>query len=1473
MLREELLRSKQDEIARCLLSRKRKLSELYFATVGYAGATDNVYQEKEQAFLDANDITKGRYFNEATLPALPSYPAPPVRETKESALSVSSPAPVTPNAVPISPPSRGEVRTPQATSQATAAEIQEQKVTTPQLIEKPSRLSPKHDGSKVDPPTAPGTPPNGFQGPNRSTAEASHGGPTSQLPAQKVTPSVPETPRSSQDSIDAFVTTDAADVSRAVSPAQRAILSSTSKHDAHPSLPTRRPLQAAKQPLSPASSSGPYTNNTPAATAVSPATSPAEEAADHVAKDDSPKGPKTVQGPESFVPSTPDEQLRFEEAQSLQQNALLASQIKDGADAGPSANQIIREDLPLDSTATDSQKDPLVAELEDVLPVTTTKYDTAPIALSAPEVQTRRSQDHLSGQVETVAKDPVPAIPTAKKSTPPIHTGPLPDRMTTRVSSGAIRHKSVSEILGETPKTLVCQTEKLQTVEKATDLGQASVDTPTDSAARLRLKDRQAREKERSKLSTVVFPKQQQQDKSGPMELVQQQSGELARLNEEQDYLFTLFQNKAYAPPRGTALNALLASAHKTLSTKNYLLDYQEQMDCRILRRIYDLQNANRWPLRQLKRSAEPYRQGTHWDVLLDHMKWMRTDFREERKWKLAAAKGCADWCAEYVHSDLDSRSLLRVQAKIPPRNLHRKLEPQNPMIVSPSNELGNEAMETSHPTPDLVPSTEEDSLSEGFVDEPRHDLRDSIAPAAIFSLGSDEFTFSLDMTPAAMKLLDELPIYSPLQVAPDDNLPSFKEPLDSSWNTDILPVSKFTHGKITFHEDDPPRKRSRYDYSQYSSGSEHPVMDLPPEQTNVALFQPENRHIRDRIHPSQPFRPPTEYPMPSLGFLESRQSSQWTYAEDEELRSLVDEYSYNWSLISSCLTPPSQFTSGAERRTPWECFERWAGIEGLPSDMSKTPYFRAYHQRIDTAQRNVMAQQQAAAQQQAQQVQQQQQQGNSNPQQPVPLIRRRGTQPIRVDRRRSSRHLALLDAMRKLAKKRETMLQKQQHASQLASLRKANEASQPKPPISSPAEFSRLKHERELKLQERQEQYRQQMIAQQRANLAARAGQMPNQQQMMNTPGRTSNAMPHNTNVPAVSGSTSNGIPNGITNGLSSGMPNGVPQGVGVNQARPHVQGVQGNGGPLNNQIPSNPMAMKMMPQTGMQQNNGPRPNLPVQTSPDNARVIREANRLQEQQRIVQSRQQHQLQQQSTPQPQTQQQQLPQQQAQPQQAQQHFHAQSQFVPPGSNSPNLNMPNVTSNPNNPAMMAALQAQSPPFHNTTPQGVSTPSPRMGQPNLLSSGVVPTISTYQNQIQRSNPTMPIEQVNKMATDRLHQYQQQRMSQAAMNAAAGNLGVQPNYQVPHDGSFQTPQPSMNGGPGMQVSQAQGFSPMMRVPQPTQQNRVGTGSSPAMGVAVPQQSRSATPQTQRSGSVQTGSMPGPSKSPNHPQAQPMGI
>jgi chromatin modification-related protein VID21 len=994
-------------------------------------------------------LFRGRYFNEATLPPPAHLRA---RSPNRNVSTVSKPADA------VSPIDIPHATEPQ--QRATPALTQSGDA-TPNLQPTPADATgPRQPSVQPSPKLQLGVPLSAVQSPSSPRVDRNGSVPISET--------LLNTDHEGTQMISPRVSKSAA----AGVPSLEIPLNPRKKHEKRPSL-TLGPSH--EHPPSPASSIDPYNNNTPAPIAASPDTSPAEEAIEDAGaidrsryKHDRPAHPRS-----SLVPSTPDEQLRHEEVQSTQDKP--ANGVSDLAQSKETEESVDQVD---DADRMDIDQEPAPDRSEEK-----SQGENAPTVreLISPTAPIEASADST---FETPVKKSV-SIPSTQPGSA------QPERMTTRVSSGALRHKSVSEILGETPKS-----------HDKSHLASSSEQGSPDSVARMRFKDRKEREKERSRLSTVVFPKQpaSQQDKADSGDLTHRDTDAVAKLNEEQDYLFTLFLNRAYAPPRGTNLNTLLSSAHKTLSTGNHLLEYQEQMDVRTLRRIYALQNANRWPLRQLKRSVEPPRQGTHWDVVIDHAKWMRTDFREERKWKIAAAKSCADWCAEYVHSDEEHQSVLRVQVKIPTPSLTEK-DASKGAPSPPSEDTGDETFGgVSHPTPDLVPSAEEESISDSFNDEPRHELHDTVAPAAIFSLGLDEFNFSVDMTPAAEKLLDELPIYGPLQIAPGTNLPAFKAPPDSIWKADLLPVSKFASTKISFHNDARPRKRSRYDFSQYGNETDHRITELAPEQTNVALFRPENKPIRDRIHPGHSFRPPTEYPMPSVGFFESRSSSQWTYAEDDELRRLVKEYSYNWSLISSCLTPSSLFTSGAERRTPWECFERWVGLEGLPADMSKTQYFRAYHQRLETAQRTVLAQQQAAQQQQQQQ--QQQQGANAQPQPPV---RRRTTQPLRVDRRRSSKHLALLDAMRKLAKKRETMLQKQQHgmfgidmgilrykdstdipflASHLASLRKANEANQPKPPISSPAEFSRLKYDREMKLQERQEQYRQQMIAQQRVSV-----------------------------------------------------------------------------------------------------------------------------------------------------------------------------------------------------------------------------------------------------------------------------------------------------------------------------------------------------------------------------------------------------
>ena len=768
-----------------------------------------------------------------------------------------------------------------------------------------------------------------------------------------------------------------------------------------------------------------------------------------------------LEAPFTGTPSTPDEQLRLEETQSLQHLNANVSLLNESTRASSQSEkaisttaQFLREDLgeeltnqgttptlnegrkqsqattgeqyeeqchhtlhssmglrerAFSSLAGDASKDPTLSRRPPM------RIDTGipPTREVEKSTTTAGNQTPNSGNTNTLISSSA-----NQKSTPWASQAPSPpERMTTRVSSGAIRHRSVSEILGETPKSAVSNADKGSFERRVNDAYRDDLHSQTSrrpsattssDAMTFKLRLNELKEKERSKLSTVIFARPQQSHTSlyTSSSESQQLDAKLASL-ESKDYLQTLFAMQAIASTIAHPLHSLIASAHKTLSTSNHYTNLHQQQDYRILERIFQLQSLNRWSFRQLERSLEPDRPTTHWDVLVSHSKWMRTDFKEERKWKVAAAKAIADSCARWVRSSIQDR--LSSQVRTRPVHVQAEIGP------------------LSIPTPELIPSTEDDSSVGTDSEPPNFELVRGSAPAAIFSLAPEMFCFGIEKTPATEKLLQELPLYQPAKETQDAALHGFKCASDTSWKTPLVPISKFIQGKLLSHEQGPPRKRSRYDYQDAATtqqGSANAVFSSfepfaggakEPEQDNVALFNPENKHIRDRIHAGHAFRFPSDYVIPSQSFFESRQSSQWTQGEDDELRRLVREFAYNWSLISSCLSSPSLFSSSAERRTPWECFERWIGLEGLPAEMSKTLHFRTYQSRLQGAQKTLEAQQQALHNGQ----------GNSTPQH---SLRRRTTQPCPVDRRRNDKHLRLVDAMRKLAKKRETALQKQQH-------------------------------------------------------------------------------------------------------------------------------------------------------------------------------------------------------------------------------------------------------------------------------------------------------------------------------------------------------------------------------------------------------------------------------------------------------------
>ena len=750
------------------------------------------------------------------------------------------------------------------------------------------------------------------------------------------------------------------------------------------------------------------------------------------------------------TPSTPDEQLRFEEAQALQHSKSMLT-IPKGTEKGQGQDAIVATSdgilRSLDDEKADGQamndyrppfsgSDPSVGHVESdrsfERPTPGLRENTFPgmtVGLSRDLTFSRRPPMRIDTGVPSVSessrsiisrKTTTPATGTPYTPLEPVaasRSGPPtsqiqspPERMTTRVSSGALRHKSVSEILGEAPKHSSLHNDKAVN-ERAVHADDIVLHTPksvgstaSPDAIAFRQRLNRLEEKDKSKLSTVVFVRQSSSTGYRHGESIINQDGDPGdKVSEPKDYLLPLFSAQAAVPSPGHQLHSLVQSAHKTLTTADHQIDFQGQQDCRILLRIYQLQNTNRWSLRQHERSVEPCRPKTHWDVLISQMRWLQTDFREERKWKLAAAKGLADACSQWVASSADERAFLQVKVR---------------SVSIPADPAAHYMQ-----TPDLIPSREDDSSDVTDFESPDFEASKRSAPARIFSLSPDIFIFGLHKTPVADKILGELPLYQPSAQTQDAALQPASDDSDDTWKSRVVPFSKFVYGKMVPREPGPARKKSRFDHSDdhtrgmdspFDCASHYAGSEQGSEEGEVALFRHENKHIRDRIHAGHAFRPPSEYLMPSQSFFECRQSSQWTQGEDDKLRRLVREYAYNWSLVSSCLSTKSLFSSGAERRTPWECFERWVGLEGLPAEMSKTQYFKAYHTRLQAAQRNHDAQQSAL----------QQSQGNNAAQIPP---RRRTTLPFLVDRRKNSKHLWLVDAMRKLAKKREGTANKQQ--------------------------------------------------------------------------------------------------------------------------------------------------------------------------------------------------------------------------------------------------------------------------------------------------------------------------------------------------------------------------------------------------------------------------------------------------------------
>ncbi|KAJ4001460.1 hypothetical protein F5050DRAFT_1723920 [Lentinula boryana] len=103
-----------------------------------------------------------------------------------------------------------------------------------------------------------------------------------------------------------------------------------------------------------------------------------------------------------------------------------------------------------------------------------------------------------------------------------------------------------------------------------------------------------------------------------------------------------------------------VAKATKCLNTRDWAVAMTELKVIRAVDRI-ELLKSGRWSFRQpRKQRTSGGITKTHWDYLMDEMKWMRTDFREERKWKMALAYNLSTAVLEWHAAGTQEKRLKR---------------------------------------------------------------------------------------------------------------------------------------------------------------------------------------------------------------------------------------------------------------------------------------------------------------------------------------------------------------------------------------------------------------------------------------------------------------------------------------------------------------------------------------------------------------------------------------------------------------------------------------------------------------------------------------------------------------------------------------------------------------------------------------------------------------------------------------------
>lgn len=344
-------------------------------------------------------------------------------------------------------------------------------------------------------------------------------------------------------------------------------------------------------------------------------------------------------------------------------------------------------------------------------------------------------------------------------------------------------------------------------------------------------------------------------------------------------------------------LAKLMPTTHKIITSKMYETVLTEGKVNVVYNRIEELKRYGKWSLIQPTRYVDPYRVNHkgHWDNLLSEMNWMATDFKEERKLKIATCAMIASCIEDYwkygkvccvkrkpiklLEAPVEETETLDTTAEATPVvDEDVVMKSSEPQAIDVSLLL-KRVDASAEINPPLLPETTQEEYARAKEEE-------GYTPFKLF-LDTN------DIRPQDKTLLEAVPTFSSFQS------------YDTSIETPLVPISK----SLVNSNDETW-------YNLYLKQTEDSSNIVPAQQRGLFGVSSSRR-------PTSSIKPP---PPPNLKYLDLRTPTIWLPEDDRALIDYVNMFSFNWGVVSAHLSkrPTRSYQSNIERRTPWQCFERY---------------------------------------------------------------------------------------------------------------------------------------------------------------------------------------------------------------------------------------------------------------------------------------------------------------------------------------------------------------------------------------------------------------------------------------------------------------------------------------------------------------------------------------------------------------------